>query len=81
MKLNPLKCSFGLASGKFLGFLVNSQGNGANLEKKKAIKDIQMPEILKHVQSFNGKVAALSCFISKATDKCNPFFDLIKKGK
>jgi len=40
-----------------------------------------MPQILRHVQSPNGKVAALSHFISKATDKCIPFFDLIKKGK
>ena len=23
MKLNPLKCTFGVASGKFLGFMVN----------------------------------------------------------
>ena len=26
MKLNPLKCAFGLASGKFLGFVVNQRG-------------------------------------------------------
>ena len=26
MKLNPLKCSFGVGSGKFLGFIVNSRG-------------------------------------------------------
>ena len=30
---------------------------------------------------MNGKVAALSRFISRATDKCIPFFDVIKKGK
>ena len=23
MKLNPLKCAFGVASGKFMGFMVN----------------------------------------------------------
>ena len=26
MKLNPLKCSFRVASGKFLGFMVNARG-------------------------------------------------------
>ena len=26
MKLNPLKCTFGVASGKFLGFMVNQRG-------------------------------------------------------
>jgi len=81
MKLNPLKCSFGVAFGKFLGFIVNSQGIEANPEKIQAIKDIQMSKTLKHVQSLNGKVAALNRFISKATDKCIPFFDIVKKGK
>ena len=33
------------------------------------------------MQSLNGKVAALSRFISKATDKCIPFFDALKKGR
>ena len=35
MKLNPLKCTFGVSSGKFLGFMVNSRGIKANPEKKK----------------------------------------------
>ena len=31
MKLNPHKCAFGIASGKFLGFMVNQKGIKANL--------------------------------------------------
>ena len=27
MKLNPQKCTFGVSSGKFLGFIVNSRGS------------------------------------------------------
>ena len=34
MKLNPLKCAFRVASGKFLGFMVNHRGIEANPEKK-----------------------------------------------
>jgi len=49
MKLNPLKCSFGVAFGKFLGFIVNSRGIEANPKKIQAIKDIQTPQILRHV--------------------------------
>ena len=30
MKLNPLKCAFGVGSGKFLGFMANQQGIEAN---------------------------------------------------
>ena len=33
MKLNPLKCTFGVASGKLLGFMVNHRGIEANPEK------------------------------------------------
>ena len=33
MKLNPLKCAFGVASGKFLGFTVNHQRIEVNPEK------------------------------------------------
>ena len=35
MKLNPLKCAFGVASGKFLGFMVNHRGIEANPKKNK----------------------------------------------
>ena len=40
MKLNPSKCAFGVASGKFLGFMVFQKGIEANLEKVRAILDM-----------------------------------------
>ncbi|XP_022847633.1 uncharacterized protein LOC111370170 [Olea europaea var. sylvestris] len=33
MKLNPLKCTFGVASGQFLGYIVNQRGIEANPAK------------------------------------------------
>ena len=33
MRLNPSKCSFRVASGTFLGFMVSQQGIKASLEK------------------------------------------------
>ena len=33
MKLNSEKCAFGVASGKFLGFMVHNRGIEANPEK------------------------------------------------
>ena len=65
MKLNPLKCSFGVGSGKFLGFIVNSRGIEANPDKIKALIDMKSPEKIKDVQSLTGRIAALSRFISK----------------
>ena len=81
MNLNPLRYHFGVASEKFLGFIVNSRGIEANPEKIWAIRNLETPKTIKQVQSLNGKVAALRRFISKSTDKCIPFFDLIRKGK
>ncbi|CAL8998086.1 unnamed protein product, partial [Prunus brigantina] len=81
MRLNPTKCAFGVASGKFLGFMISQRGIEANPEKIKAIIDMETPKTQKDIQSLTGRVAALTRFISKATDKCVPFFKALKGGK
>ena len=35
---------------------------------------------VKEVQSLNGKIAVLNRFVSRATDKCLPFFHTLKKS-
>ena len=37
MKLNPLKCTFGVCAGRFLGFMVTQRGIEANLVQLKTI--------------------------------------------
>ena len=54
MKLNPNKCTFGVSSGKFLGFMVSHRGIEANPEKIKAILDMKPPQSIKEVQSLTG---------------------------
>ena len=49
MKLNPSKCVFRVASGKFLGFMVSQRGIEANLEKVRAILDMATPKTVKEV--------------------------------
>ena len=80
MKLNPSKCAFGVSSGKFLGFMVLHRGIEANSDKIQAILDKKPPQNDKEVQSLTGRVAALNRFVSKATDKCLPFFRVLKKA-
>ena len=79
MKLNPSKCVFGVTAGKFLGFMVSQRGIEVNLEKVQAILKLEPPRTMKAVESLNGKVAALNRFVSKATDKCLPFFRILRK--
>ena len=56
------------------------QGVEANLDKIQAILEMTPPKNIKEVQSLNDRVAALSKFISKVTDKCLPFFKTLKKS-
>lgn len=44
MKLNPAKCSFGVSSGKFLGYLVTKRGIEADPDQIRAIRDIPQHE-------------------------------------
>ena len=80
MKLNPNKYAFGVSSGKFLGFMVSHRGIEANSDKIQAILDMKPPQNIKEAQSLTGRVAALNRFVSKATDKCLPFFRVLKKA-
>ena len=80
MKLNLGKCAFGVTAGKFLGFMVSQRGIEVNLEKVRAIIELELPRTVKEVQSLNRKIAALNRFISKATDKCLPFFRTLRKS-
>ncbi|CAL2247427.1 unnamed protein product [Prunus armeniaca] len=81
MRLNPRKCSFGVSSGKFLGFMISQRGIEANLEKIRALIDMRVPRTKKEVQSLTGRVAALARFISKAIVRCAPFFNSLKGSK
>ena len=78
MKLNPSKCSFGIKEGKFLGFYVGQHGIKPNPDKIQAILDMEAPRTIREVQRLNGRINALSRFISQTADKCKPFFQLLK---
>ena len=80
MKLIPNKCAFGVLSGKFLGFMVSQRGIEVNPDKIQAILDMEPPKNIKEVQSLTGRVATLNRFVSKATDKCLPFFKILRKA-
>ena len=80
MKLNLGKCAFGVTTGKFLGFMMSQRGIEANPNKIWAIMEMAPPRNMKEVQSLNGKIAALNRFVSRATEKCLPFFRTLKRS-
>ena len=80
MKLNPAKCAFGVSAGKFLGFIVNNRGIEANPDKIKVVLDMLPPSNIKDIQHLTGRIDALSRFVSRASNKCQPFFQVLKKA-
>ncbi|GKV15168.1 hypothetical protein SLEP1_g25970 [Rubroshorea leprosula] len=78
MKLTLTKCTFGVESGKFLGFMVSRRRIEVNLGKIKAIKEMKPSRSIKDVQHLIGRVAVLHRFISKSADKCLPFFKVLR---
>ena len=80
MKLNPSKCVFGVASGKFLGFMVSQRVIEANPERVQAIINMASPRTVKEVQNLIGRIIALNRFVSRVTDRCLPFFKTLKRA-
>ncbi|PKA61009.1 putative mitochondrial protein [Apostasia shenzhenica] len=81
LKLNPAKCTFGTASGKFLGYLVAARGIEANPDKISAILNLPSPKIAKEIQKLVGQINSLGRFISKTGDRCSPFFRCLRNNK
>ena len=80
MQLNPSKCAFEVSSRKLLGFMGSHRGIEANPDKIQAILNMEPSRNIKEVKSLTGRVVALNRFVFKATDKCLPFFKVLKKA-
>ena len=63
-----------------MSFIVSQRGIEVNPEKVWAMMELGPPRKVKEVQSLNSKIAALNRFVSKATDKCLPFFRILRKS-
>ena len=81
LRLNASKCSFGVRSGKFLGYMVTHRGIEVNLDQIKAIDNLQPPRNPKEVRKLTGMTTALNRFISRSANRCKPFFQLLNKWK
>ena len=55
LRLNATKCSFGIGSGKFLGYMVTHQGIEINPDQVKVINNLQPPRNPKEIQELTGR--------------------------
>ena len=63
LRMNQLKCAFGVSARKFLGFLVHSRGIDVDPVKVAAIATIKPPATIKELKSFLRKVSYIKRFI------------------
>jgi len=69
LKMNPLKCAFGVSAGKFLGFIIHEKGIEIDPKRFEAIKKVEAPTCKMDLHKFLGKVDFLRRFISNCPRK------------
>jgi hypothetical protein len=62
--MNPLKCAFGVTSGRFLGFIVHEHGIQIDPKKIESIGKIGEPVCKKYIEKLLGMINCLRHFIS-----------------
>ncbi|GKV50000.1 hypothetical protein SLEP1_g56718 [Rubroshorea leprosula] len=78
LKMNPLKCAFGVSAGNFLGYLVHERGLEVDKNKARAVIEAKPPQNKKELQRFLGQVNFLRRFISNLAGKIRVFSPLLK---
>ena len=81
LRLNAEKCAFEVGASKFLGYLIIGRGIEVNPDQIKVVKRLKPLSNPKEVQVLTGMLAALNRFIFKVADRCQPFYQLLRKWK
>jgi hypothetical protein len=78
LKMNPLKCAFGVSTDKFLGFIIHEHGIEIDPKRVKPMKKVKAPTCKKELQSFLGKVNYLRRFISNLLGRVKAFTPILR---
>ena len=80
LRMNPMKCAFGVSAGKFLGFLVHHRGISVDPAKAMTIATMKRPTTVKELKSFLGRVCYIRRFVPELTSVTSSLSKLLKKG-
>ncbi|XP_070029428.1 uncharacterized protein [Nicotiana sylvestris] len=80
LKLNPVKCAFGVPDKKLLGFIVSRRRIELDPSKVKDIQELPPPKNKNDVMCFLGRLNYISRFIAQSIVICEPIFKLLKKN-
>src|SRR4051812_44793587 len=78
VKMNPLKCAFGVSAGKFLGFIIHEDGIEIDPKKIEAIQKVKAPACKRDMQKFLGKIYYLRRFIVNLSGKVDAFTPILR---
>ena len=78
LKMNQLKCAFGVSSGKFLSFIIHEKGIEINPKRIETMKKVKAPACKKDLQKFLGKVNYLRRLISSLSGKIDAFTPILR---
>ena len=78
--MNPLKCAFGVTSGKIFGFIVRHQGIKIDQTKIDVLLKMFKPRNINELKSLQGKLAYLRRSISNLSRKCQHSVVLWKRA-
>jgi hypothetical protein len=79
IRLNPNKCSFCITSSCLLGFIVSTKGIMVDTLKVEAIVHLPPLRTILQLQSLQGNVNVLRCFITNYAEITKGFMRLLKK--
>ena len=78
LKMNPLKCAFGVSAGKFLGFIIHEKGMVIDPKRIEAMRKVEAPTCKKDLQKFLGKINYLRMFICNLSGKIDVFTPILR---
>ena len=79
LRMNPMKCAFGVSIGKFLGFLVHHRGISMDPAKDTAIVTMKRLTTVKELKSFLRRVSYIRRFVLGLVLVTSSLSKLLKK--
>jgi hypothetical protein len=73
LKMNPVKCAFGVSDGEFLSFIIHEHGIEIDPKQVESMKKVKAPTCKKKLQSFLSNVNYLRWFISNLSGRVKTF--------
>jgi hypothetical protein len=78
LKMNLLKCMFGVSNDRFLGFIIHKHGIEIDPKKIEFINKVQPPQYKNDMQKFLGKLNYLRRFVFNLLGKISAFAPILQ---